>query len=304
MAEMFPKIEVATKRGKKIAVHLYGFSHGIGKKGTALHHTVANALRTEVKSFHYKDYVIREGSDDTLLRYALRKHGAGFHIRVSRDFLWDTLKTIVPSSAEIEPIEHFEVLRNLQASEGGKINHTSFIDEELRKKEISPDIQEASRLTMATQEQTQKSKDGLVEALRKRGIDENKAREYTESLTTFRSLLMARAAYHRAYATGLPIRLFVGFNHVKEIEDFLSDEKKQREYVANLPPKLKQIYDLNEQHGWNVVELFEQNAHKFPGHEKRLYAWLALECAKPHYSPDKSDTVVVDIAKFRRLIER
>ncbi len=302
MVEMFPRIEVATKRGKKVPVHLYGFSHGIGKKGTAVHHTVANVLRAEVRAFHDRDYIIREGSHDTLLRYALRKGGAGFHIRVSRDFLRETLQTIVPLSREVEPVEHFEMLRNLEVSDGGKISHEDITYRELRKREIDEEVQEAARRTRTTREQTQEAKEGLIAEFSKRGIDETKAREYTESLTTFRSLLMARAAYHRAYATGLPIRLFVGFSHVTEIEEFLSDEKKQSEYVANLPPKLKRIYDLNEQHGWNVVGLFEQHAHKFPGHEKKLYAWLALECAKHYYSPDKSGIAIVDVSKFRRLI--
>ena len=301
---MFPRIEVEAAGGKKVPVHLYGFSHGTGKKGTALHHTVANAIRDEQKTFGRDDFLIREGQNDALLREGLRSHGEGFKVRVSHDLLRDSLKAArIPNVHKIEPIEHFEIIRSIQVSEDGAIDHVKTLRESTENAK-SEEIDAASKLTRATPEQTRESKESLVQEFVSRGIDEAKAQLYVESLTTFRSLLMARAAYHRAYATGLPIRLFVGLNHVEEIERFLKNEKTRNDYVKDLPPELRQMYDINEQHGWGVIDLFEQHSHKFPDHKKEFYAWLALEAAKPYYWKDKPTTIVIDVSKFRRLIAR
>ena len=68
MSEMFPRVEVEAQNGRKVPVHVYGFAHGMGKKGTGLHHTVAAAIREESKSFAKEDYLVREGQNDALIR--------------------------------------------------------------------------------------------------------------------------------------------------------------------------------------------------------------------------------------------
>lgn len=306
MAELvFPKVEIRRENGTMVPVHIYGFAHGIGVKGSALTSEVGDALKQEADGFGPHDYLAMEGTEDELLRHAFRAVGGKPRTSVSQNFIRNALRKHLPKVANTaEEIEHFELLRSTASDPGAKaqeIEHRLIKAAVAEKAHLLP---EATGRTIVTHKDMEEFKRGVVEALVEHGIEKEKAELYAESQYTFRSLLMARAVYHRAYATGLPVRLFVGFAHAHEIVDFL-DQKKVDEYVRTLPAPLKKLYSDFEINGWDLVGMFETHGHKFePRHWPSFYRWIALKTAKALNTPGHSGNVVINVAEFRKAIAR
>lgn len=294
----FPHVEIKRQNGESVPVHLYGVAHGIGMKGTQMDVATGRALKDEGKKFGENDYLISEGTDERLIRHLAKVAGAKFVF--SRHFLKETINPHIPRVSTAEDIEHFEFFRKAVVDPTMKIERAFHTTVREGVKQRLERVEKLRGKTTAESDEIAEANRDLVEELVKRGVEREKAEIQVESQTTFRSLLMARAAYHRAYATGLPVRLFVGFAHTREIKDFLSDEEKVNEYVAKLPTTLKDLYYAYERHGWRAVDLFEEHAHKFePGFHSKFFAWIALEIAKAQYS---GKNAVLDLAQFRRAV--
>ncbi len=306
MAEIiFPKVEVTRQNGQKVPVHIYGFAHGIGIKGSELNREVGDALKREAASFGSHDCLAMEGTEEELLRHAFRAAGGKTRISISKNFIRNTLRKYLPHVVNTaEAIEHFELLRSIASDFGAAAMEK---ERELIKKaavEKADKLVEVTGKTTITQKEMEQFKRDTIEELVEHGIGREKAGLYVESQYTFRSLLMARAAYHRVYATGLPVRLFVGFAHTHEIVDFL-DQKKVDEYVKTLPEPLKKLYNNFEINGWDLVGMFEKHGHKFePPHWPSFFRWMALKTAKALHEPNHSGTVVINVAEFRKAITR
>ncbi len=307
MSELFHKVEVATPKGK-IPIHVYGFSHGTERKRSALSPRIANALRAEAKGFGSNDYLMAEGTDNSLLRHINKLTGVKFQIKVADNFMHMSLGKVVPQVYDAEPIEHFNQILLASVDSDGKIQKTYW---QIVKRDVNQapanELEIASEKTRTNAIENRESKDGLIDALCKAGVEREKAELFTEAQTTFRSLLMARAAYHRTFATGQPTRLFVGFNHANEVEEFLHDKEKLDTYVKKLHPPLKAMYDFSESHGWNIVSLFEAHAPNFDTkHHVRLYKWLALEAAKQEHTHRLGGRAsgIINIADFRKMLPK
>ncbi len=302
---VFPKVEIMRENGAKVPIHIYGFAHGIGVRGTEMTRGIGEALKREAASFNPHDYLAIEGTEDELLRHAFRAIGGKPRVSVSKNFIRNALQKHLPHIARTaEEIEHFELLRSIASDPRAAAQEK---ERRLIKKAVdekADKLTDVTGKTKITREEMKKFKHNTIEALVEHGITREKAELYVESQYTFRSLLMARAVYHRAYATGLPVRLFVGFAHTREIVDFL-DENKVDEYVKTLPDPLKKLYNNFEINGWDLVEMFEQHGNKFePKHWPSFYRWMALKTAKALHDPNHSGTVMINVAEFRRAIAR
>ncbi len=302
---VFPRIEIIREKGEKVPIHIYGFAHGIGIKGSALTRGVGDALKREAATFGQNDYIAMEGTTNSLIRHALRSAGISAGSKVSQDYMREALAPYIPEVIKkAESVEHLDMLRkSLSDSDGRATRQEHFMKREAVHEH--PDkLVEFIGKTQITSEEMAAFKQEVVAKLEKAGIEKEKAELYVESQYTFRSLLMARAVRHRAMATGLPVRLFTGFAHTREIVDFL-DENKVNAYVKTLPKLLKRLYETYEMYGWGVVDLFEQHAHKFElRHHSHFFRWLAHEVAKAHYETGRTAPVVINVANFRKLLRK
>lgn len=138
----------------------------------------------------------------------------------------------------------------------------------------------ASESTKVTLKEIDDYKTEISSILRRKfPREEGKIMDFVEGTTTFRSLLMARAALHRAASIGGNVVLFCGFQHPAEIRRFLENPKFLDSYVEKLKaehPRLHYFYEMAEGSHAAIAELFERHSQKVEtGQRRDFLRWLA-----------------------------
>jgi hypothetical protein len=255
---------VLPNTGGKARVHVYGFAHGIeASVETGPSERIAGELRREAQNFSPRDYLMVEGFHDEHLNTLLGQLSeAEAREQSQRDFIGRVVKKHAPGVLErAERLEHFFPLMGIITGTSQLKN----IERQIIRNEVEAQPREFKPVRDRTEwslQDVEAYKRELAQALSNRfpNPPQDRIRVFVESSTTFRSLLMARAAFHRARATNGTVRLFCGSMHTQEIMRFLESESAVREYVHGLPTKLREFYEGMENFQAGVSSVFHRHS--------------------------------------------
>ncbi|MBI5229485.1 hypothetical protein HY991_05210 [Candidatus Micrarchaeota archaeon] len=276
--KLFKKVVLPNTAGKA-RVYIYGLSHGMGEGIGVLSENVLKALMQERAEFTPRDYFMVEGFHDDHLKASL-SHVSEEELRMQKelDFMRKSLGEHFPEVFErAERPEYVYHLVQLVIDKRG-------FTEKFRKKIIEAakkmpeEVERLRQETRVIPEDVAEIKKAYAEELRELvpNASNEEIRLFVEGGTTFRSLVMARAAFHRAMALRGNVRLFCGFQHPEEVRFFLESQKAVEQYVASLPRELREFYEALEANNESLNQAFQ---HYAPQVEKKQHAdflkWLA-----------------------------
>ncbi len=135
------------------------------------------------------------------------------------------------------------------------------------------------------------------------GLPEEAVRKVVEKRTTFRSLLAARTAMWRSEL--MDTSIYMGSLHADEILRFLTEPGFFAQYVANLTPLLRGIYEKNEMMQESVTTVMRNGGRLMKDVWKRLFIrwdmYALFECEYDLRSPtigfDEFDTEIVRLKR-------
>ncbi len=272
---------ILPRTNSKAKVYVYGFAHG-ARYAAGSTREVVQALASEVGHFHTQDYVMAEGfHNDHAHTLVPNPSPEDLAEEEQLDHIGRFIKANFPGLlGRAERAEPFYLLIEAMAD---RRNFRERVDASAQAEAAEqPEAVQAVRgKTSLGLDEVSATKSAVAERL-KHSVPEASAQEvdqFVEATTTFRSLLMARAAFHRAMARKTSVRLFCGFLHAEEVARFLERPKFLNEYLRNLSrnfPQLFQLYGVFEQVHGTTTKLFQTHSKKVAAeHHTQLLKWIA-----------------------------
>jgi|GEM_PF-2653185 len=261
-------------------IHVYGLPHGIDETG-ALHSGVRRILQEEAKTFGPTDYRMVEGFEtDHVIELLPPEEREGAR-REMVDSIGATVQKALGNEwqAAERPEYYFH---QGEAIFDPQRKLSALVHGEYGREAARPQAHEyvssrsAHELMRPGLRYVQKAKQQTIDDLKSTGIRLMDLRRFVEFRTTFRSLLMARAAQYRAEALGHDVRLFTGFLHPDEIGKFLEDPSEVDRYVKRLQDQgqktLLSLYQQHEKVNRQISQAFDLARNIVPKekHEKFL----------------------------------
>ncbi len=269
-----PRVELRrTVATPHAPVHVYGFMHG-SNESQMPHASVLSSIGAALKGLPDDEYLIVEGFHHKHLRSLLE---AGEDpAQVSTDAFARVFEKAGAGNAinRAERPEYYDMM--LRHSIGPASRVTELLTDSPESPMSNRDAKAVEAMSLFTFPglpfvKTTKRRDSRSIAQKLPAAKQGDVEAYVEATTTFRSLLLARAAMHRAEALGRPVHIMTGFLHSDEIEKFIGDAKFRQEYTRGLPPRLGRIYKEAELANGNITLLFRRFTAQEPARKNPAF---------------------------------